>query len=396
MANVLIVNFPAAGHVNPTLGMVKAFTERGDQVHYITTDKFKERIEGVGATVHLQPDLLSSAAIKPDAPEGLSALLNIFIQTSIDTLSVVQKLAESYKFDFVFYDTFGAGELVRDYLEVPGIVSSASFLIPPDMLTMLPLHPDSGVEIALNEQASAGLRQTKEQFGVTPKNIAQFMHNTGELTVVYTSRYFQPQSEKFDDSHLFIGPSFPDRKDAQGFPLAELHNQKVIYISMGTVLGDVEDFFNTCVDAFAHFDGKVVIAAGDRADFTKIKTAPSNFIISHYVPQLEVLDKTDVFITHGGMNSVNEAIHFNVPLVVIPHDKDQPMVAQRLVELNAAYRLDKSSVNAQALRTAVDKVLSDQTYRKGIEQINHSFQECIGPRRAVEEINEFLEKKRMR
>lgn len=46
------------------------------------------------------------------------------------------------------------------------------------------------------------------------------------------------------------------------------------------------------------------------------------------------------------MNSVNEAIHFNVPLVVLPHGKDQPIVAQRLVELNAGYRLAKETVNA--------------------------------------------------
>lgn len=48
MLNILIVNFPAEGHVNPTLSLVKAFTERGDNVHYITTENFKERLEVLG------------------------------------------------------------------------------------------------------------------------------------------------------------------------------------------------------------------------------------------------------------------------------------------------------------------------------------------------------------
>ena len=58
MLNILVVNFPAEGHVNPTLNLVKAFTKRGDNVHYITTANFKDRIEDLGATVHIHPDLL--------------------------------------------------------------------------------------------------------------------------------------------------------------------------------------------------------------------------------------------------------------------------------------------------------------------------------------------------
>lgn len=49
MKNILIVNFPAEGHVNPTLGITKAFADRGDNVHYLSTEKYKDRLEGVGA-----------------------------------------------------------------------------------------------------------------------------------------------------------------------------------------------------------------------------------------------------------------------------------------------------------------------------------------------------------
>ncbi len=145
---------------------------------------------------------------------------------------------------------------------------------------------------------------------------------------MYTSRYFQPESDRFGDECLFIGPSFPKRAEKTDFPIEQLKDEKVIYISMGTVLDNTEEFFNLCIDAFSGFNGKVVIAAGEKADLTKLKQAPENFIIAPYVPQLEVLEQADVFITHGGMNSVNEGIHFNVPLVVMPHDKDQPMVAR--------------------------------------------------------------------
>ncbi|QCS53509.1 macrolide family glycosyltransferase [Priestia flexa] len=385
MANILMVNFPAEGHVNPTIGIVKAFTERGDSVHYITAGKFKERLEGAGATVHLQPDLLSKLQIDTYSTQGLHTFLNMNIQNSMDTLEVTKKLSETFTFDLVFYEKFGAGQLVRDYLQIPGVCSSASFLFPEEFHKNMPLS-----HLKPNEEALHLLEKMKKQYGVEPENIQQFMNNSADLTFVFTSSYFQPNNEQFDESKVFIGPTFPNRADKDNFPIDMLKNEQVLFISMGTVLDHTEEFFNMCIDAFANFDGKVVIAAGERADMNQIKEAPENFIISAYVPQLKVLEHADVFITHGGMNSVNEAIHFNVPMVVIPHDKDQPMVAQRLTELEAGYRLQKEHVNSNTLKKAVNEVLANEQYKEGIQTINRSFQECGGAREAVHIIDRFI------
>lgn len=60
MKTVLILNFPAEGHVNPTLGITKAFSDKGYDVHYISTEKYKKRLEAAGATVHLHRDLAAN------------------------------------------------------------------------------------------------------------------------------------------------------------------------------------------------------------------------------------------------------------------------------------------------------------------------------------------------
>lgn len=392
MANILMINFPAEGHINPTLGIAKAFAERGDSVHYITTEKFKERIEKVGATVHLQPDLLSKVSIDPNSNEGLNAFLKIQIQTSLDVLAITKQLSRDINFNFVLYEKFGAGQLVRDYLQVPGVCSSASFLFPKEFLENMPLSQKSGFKA--DEEARELMEQIQEYYGVKPESTSQFMNNVAELMIVFTSRYFQPNSEKFDDSNLFIGPTFPKRAYTGNFPLEALENEQVLYISMGTVLDHTEEFFNICIDAFSDFKGKVVIATGERVDMTKVKEAPEQFIISSYVPQLKVLEHTDVFITHGGMNSVNESIHFNVPMVVIPHDKDQPMVAQRLTELNAGYRVSKDNLKPETLKDAVNQVLTNKSYKDNIKKINESFQESGGPEKALEVIDAFIENKK--
>ncbi|MCY9031194.1 UDP-glucosyltransferase, partial [Bacillus inaquosorum] len=118
-------------------------------------------------------------------------------------------------------------------------------------LNILPLHPDSEVPLQLDKQCEDLLLEMKQNYGVSPENMVQFMNNKGELNVVYTSRYFQPESHRFGDEFLFIGPSFPKRADKTDFLTDKLKDEKVIYISMGTVLDETEEFFNLCIDAFS-------------------------------------------------------------------------------------------------------------------------------------------------
>lgn len=150
----------------------------------------------------------------------------------------------------------------------------------------------------------------KDKYGVVFDSLVQFMNNMGELNVVYISRYFQFESEIFGDEYLFIGLSFLKRKGDIVFLIDFLKNEKVIYILMGMVFGNMEVFFNLCIDVFLDFEGKVVIVVGEKVDLLKIKQVFENFIIVLYVLQFEVLEQVDVFVIYGGMNSVNEGIYY--------------------------------------------------------------------------------------
>ncbi|MGE6630141.1 macrolide family glycosyltransferase [Bacillus sp. NPDC077027] len=387
MAKILLVNFPAEGHVNPVLGMTKAWSDRGDEVHAITTIHYQERFERLGAKVHLHPDYIRTLKVSEGHPETMQTFFYAHLQTTLDILAVVETLAKRHQFDVVYYDMFGAGELVRDYLNLPGIGSIPSFVLDEDHFG----HHEP--LFFLDEKTVHLLEELKNRFGVEPKHVMQFMQNQGELNIVYTSSYFQPDVKGLNDSYVFIGPSFPKRMNQHTFPIEALENERVIYISMGTVLDDTEAFFNLCIDAFSSFEGKVVIATGEKVDMSQIKTAPAHVLIYPYVPQLEVLEHTDVFITHGGMNSVNEAIHYHVPMVIIPHDKDQPMVAKRLTELSAAMALDKDQLTAKQLRESTSTVLSNDTYQVAIQQIEESFREAGGTKEALRLIDEYIQEK---
>ncbi|MFC0522258.1 macrolide family glycosyltransferase [Pontibacillus salicampi] len=386
--NILMLNIPAEGHVNPSLGMIEAFVANGDCVHYITTDHYQERIENLGASVHVHHDYLKHAHIDPASSEGILSFLHVHLHIALDTLAIVKRLREEITFDYVYYDSFGTGELISTYLNIPGFSSSASFVLPEEWKHIIPLHPNHLPP--LDAKANQMLAEMREEYGVAPRNMLQFMNNQGALTFAYTSAYFQPQRDQFGEEFIFIGPSFPERKHTQNFPVASLQESNVIFISLGTVLSNVEEFFNKCIDAFKDFDGKIVMATGARADYDKLQEIPEHFLIYPYVPQLEVLPYADIFITHGGMNSVNEAIQHNVPMLIIPHDKDQPMVAQRLMELGAAQSLQPSTLTPALLQQGVKEVLDNSEYTQGIARIKESFQQSPGPKHAVNQIEDYL------
>ncbi len=93
---------------------------------------------------------------------------------------------------------------------------------------------------------------------------------------------------------------------------------------------------------------------------------PSNFNVGTQVDQLSVLQNTDVFITHGGMNSASEALIFGVPMLVCPQQGDQFAVAHRISELGAGCILQKEDITSINIRKAVQMLLSKPIYKKTV------------------------------
>src|SRR5258707_11724168 len=100
---------------------------------------------------------------------------------------------------------------------------------------------------------------------------------------------------------------------------------------MGTLINGRADVFNTIIAGVAkHKDTQLVLSIGDQLDPKQIGPVPANAIIVNQAPQLEVLKRTSVCITHAGLNTVLESLAQGVPQVSIPITFDQPGVAMRL------------------------------------------------------------------
>jgi UDP:flavonoid glycosyltransferase YjiC (YdhE family) len=155
-------------------------------------------------------------------------------------------------------------------------------------------------------------------------------------------------------------------------------DKRLIYCSLGSHSEWAKDnwlrLIASLTEAMAHFsDTQLIVQVSDEKDREAIEPVPSNVIVADWVPQLEVLEKADLFITHGGLSSVREAIYFSVPMIVFPYGMDQPGNAARIVYHQLGLRGDISSVNAGNVTDLIEKTMTDAGIQNSMKRMRDIF-----------------------
>lgn len=393
MAKVLVFNFPGEGHINPTIALVEELIQRGEEVIYYCVEEYRNKIEKTGAAFRSYENFLSQVDIMKRMNEGGNPLeMALRVVTAMDKIiaDILNEIKEEV-YDYVIYDNnFAVGWIVADILKLPKICSCTTFAFNEYVFSgFMKNRGEIDKKSPMYQAVVDILKKWKATYGIVFNGIQDIINHPGDITIVFTSKLYQPQAEMFNDSFIFVGPSIASRKDVEHFPFEKIQTDKLIYISMGTVFNQQPELYNTCFEAFRESQATVVLAVGKKTDISQFKNIPSNFRVYNYVPQLEVLQRADVFVTHGGMNSSSEGLYFGVPLVVIPVMGDQPVIAKRVEELGAGLQLDRKQLTADVLRDATERVLHNPLFAENSRKIGDSLQKAGGYKKAADEIFKF-------
>ncbi|MBT2668382.1 glycosyltransferase [Bacillus sp. ISL-4] len=394
MARVLFINGGSEGHINPTLGVVQELISCGEEVVYFTIEAFRERIEKTGATVRTFDGEKFIKAFISGGRNYLLERINGLLRTVDIVIPSVLEQIKGEHFDYIIHDSmFGCGHLLAKILKLPAINSCTSFAQTKasfdKMLEQLSKEIPTEIVKRIYDEFQSLTAMVKGKYDVEIHSPYEVFCNPAPLTIVYTTREFQPFGEAFDQTYKFVGPSISSRLKQDNFDLAAIKGKSPIYISLGTVFNRAVDFYKLCFEAFGNSNHTVVMSIGQQTPLIDLGEIPQNFIVKKYVPQTEVLKYTKLFITHGGMNSTSEGLYYGVPLIVIPQSADQPIIAQQVANIGAGIKLQMQSLNANKLREAVDHVLNDPSFHKDVSYIRESFQKSGGYHQAVDEIFEF-------
>ncbi|MFN2747203.1 MULTISPECIES: macrolide family glycosyltransferase [unclassified Bacillus (in: firmicutes)] len=386
--HIAIFNIPAHGHINPTLALTANLVKRGYRVTYPVTDEFVEAIEETGAkplryrsTLNMDPRQIREMMKTKDMSEGPL----MFKKEVEEVLPQLEAIYEHDKPDLIIFDFMAmTGKILAEKLGIKAVRLCSTYA----------QNDHFQFSYLSREKYQAELTDEQKE-ALKNSNLPSFFEEVfkpADLNIVFMPRAFQPYGDTFDERFCFVGPSLSKRKFQEKESTALLHgdDRPVMLISLGTAFNAWPEFYQMCIDAFGGSKWRVIMAVGTTIDPESFADIPENFSIHQRVPQLEILKKASLFITHGGMNSTMEGLNAGVPLIVIPQMAEQEMTAERVNELGLGIHLKPEETTVAILQEAVSQVDGDAELMKRVQDMQKNIKEAGGAEKAADEIEAFL------
>jgi MGT family glycosyltransferase len=174
------------------------------------------------------------------------------------------------------------------------------------------------------------------------------------------------------------------------FPYDKLTEKPLIYASMGTLQNRLIWVFQTIASACEGLDAQLVISLGGSAKPESLPDLPGNPLVVEYAPQLELLEKATLMITHAGMNTTMECVKNGVPMVAIPVANDQPGVAARIAWTGAGKFVPLNKLNVTRLREAIKQVFTQNSYNQNALRLQEATRRAGGVSRAADIIEQAI------
>ncbi|WP_194421049.1 glycosyltransferase [Microbacterium abyssi] len=404
MSTYLIACTPAHGHVLPLLQIARHLIERGDDVRFLTSSRYADRVVEIGAQFVALPadadvDLDDADAAFPERAglTGPAALRfdmsNLFIRPGTAQLAAVREQIAGGDIDAILSEPLFVGCALLQLLpksERPPVVVLGIFPLgarsrdtAPFGLGVTPMRGPIG------RLRNAVLRTVAERVifgGVQKEADAIAQRETGrslggfvldwpgraDSYVQFTVPEFEYPRPDLPDTVRFAGPLTPAPSGAS-LPewWADLDGSRpVVHVTQGTIANsDFAQLVIPTITALAASDVLVVVSTGGRPVEALPADLPSNVRVSEYLPYDRLLPLVDVLVTNGGYGGVQQAIAHGVPIVVAGQTEDKVEVSARVGWSGVGVNLRSTTVAPERVRFAVDTILRDGSYRANAERI---------------------------
>jgi MGT family glycosyltransferase len=183
--------------------------------------------------------------------------------------------------------------------------------------------------------------------------------------ITQTPREFDFPGIPWPSTFHYAGP-FHDGEGRQSisFRGERFKGRPLVYASLGTLVNGIERLYNTILDAVENLHSvQVVLSIGKNVNLSDLRSIPSNTIAVQSAPQIELLKRAVLCITHAGINTALECLAQGVPMVALPITYDQPGIAARIAYHGVGEFLELDQLDSHALSDLVVKVLGDPKYR---------------------------------
>jgi zeaxanthin glucosyltransferase len=409
------IGLPSPGHLNPMSALARQLQSRNHDVVMFSPPVGESLARAAGlpfvpfAEKEFSPDKLGEivgTVSRLKGEEGLQFTVNAVAALNEVKWRTLPDLLSSTGIDALVVDNYDFyGEIVPMRIGMPyAIVSNALHF---DYSGHTPLcvydgvHENTAEAIKRNRQGVS--KFTQMLIGSNAELIAKaeragIRANWADPSSLFSDRPWITQCPRefdFESSHWpkqfhYAGP-FHDGKGRPDFPFPwdQLTGEPIVYASMGTVQNGNPDLFSTIAAAVSKHQGlQLVLAIGNILRPEQIGSVPNNAIVVNNAPQLELLKKASVCITHAGFNTVLEALTQGVPQIAIPVTNDQPGVAARIADKKTGKTTFLDGLDESNLSALLDEVINNHVYRDN----SRSIQKAIAMKNGLSVAADLLER----
>ena len=391
MKRILFCVVPEKGHVNPCIGPAQHLKAAGFEVAFYAPADISTQLEAAGAFTFLGP---RETPAPRDPSHGASFAANIndaaWLRRWIHTLLIDQTPSQ----------VDGIREILRQWQ--PAVVVIDPLLYASAIAAELEGLPWVAMSNSLNpvlpDDLDSALLQTVRWLAPARERLfagygleARFRGCdilSPHLTLAFTTEGLVGRPPAGVE---LVGPALPagPRGDETPFPWERIDAARpLVYMSLGSQLYHQPAVFIKVMEAMRDISAQLVLSVGDLVDTDLLPTGDERVVAVRYAPQLALLQRADVFINHGGANSVMEALACGVPMLLSPFCNDQFHSAHFVERAGAGYRLDLTRATVREIAELIERLLRPGPARDRARQIGASYA-CDGSALAARLISEL-------
>jgi zeaxanthin glucosyltransferase len=399
----------ASGHLNPMTTLGYELKRRCHRVTLVGTLDAQPKVLAAGLEFRAIGETLSPLGSTTAALTQLGQLsgtaafrytIALFQQMTTLLLQEAPEAIRSAGIELLLIDqtSFG-GSTVAQHLDLPFISVCCALMINrdpdvPPLNTTWCYHPTSWARLrnklgnalmtAITKPITDLITEARQKWNLPP-----FQHPNDAYSQL-AQLCQQPPGFEFPRRSLppcfhFTGPyANSASREPTAFPFDLLTGQPLIYASLGTVQNRLLGTFEMIAAACHDLDAQLVIAMGGGSSPDTLPTLPGNPMVVGYAPQLELLQRAMLTITHAGMNTTLESLANGVPMVAIPIANDQPGVAARIAWTGTGEMVPLKNLTVTKLRGAIQQVLKNGSYQQRAIHFQKAIQYAGGVHRAAD------------
>ncbi|MEW2624999.1 macrolide family glycosyltransferase [Streptomyces sp. NPDC048106] len=386
--HIAFFNFPAVGHINPTIAVVEELVRRGHRVTCTGTEHFAPIVKAAGAEPVTYDSVFGDFYRAPLTPgefagEGLRSL-----EEATSLVAQVGPFYEENRPDLIVHDFMAWGARFFAAAHDVPVIRTYPVFAANEHFSIREKFPVAELTDPRMVEAVRGLAAALPRFGL-PADPMGFLAHIERRALVFLPREFQYAGETFDERFVFTGPCIAERP-YQGTWQPASPDRPVLLISLGTSARGWPEFFTMAIKAFGDSEWDVLITVGDHTDPAGLGPLPANVDVRRYAPQLDVLRHAQLFISHGGMNSTMESLDNGVPMVLVPPTNETRANALRVAELGLGSVLAKEDVSVESLREAAERVTGDPSVGERVRAMRERMRSVDGPAVAADAVEAYL------